>query len=136
MSEPDRAPPPIPPFDPAAWSHQMSYRPDAELPFDPALVPHGTALLPDSCFYIDALKGLVPSGVAALVRMPTRPLLHSTVCRAELTAGSAKLPPADPRTPASRARILSMLARMPSERFVQPSAAGWDEEGEIGRAHV
>jgi len=129
MSEPDRAPPPAPPFDPAAWSRQLSHRPDAELPFNPALVPHGATLLPDSCFYINALKGLVPSGVAALVRMPTRRLLHSTVCRAELTAGSAKLPLTDPRTPASRARILSMLARMPGERLIQPSAAAWDEAG-------
>jgi len=131
MSEPGGARPPAPPFDPAAWSRQLSHRPDAELPFDPALVPHGAALLPDSCFYIDALKGLVPPGVAALVRLPTRPLLHSTVCRAELTAGSAKLPLADPRTPAPRARISSMLARMPGERLIQPSAAAWDEAGAL-----
>ena len=131
MSEPGGACPPAPPFDPAAWSRQLSHRPDAELPFDPALVPHGAALLPDNCFYIDALKGLVPPGVAALVRMPTRPLLHSTVCRAELTAGAAKLPLADPRTPASRARIASMLARMPGERLVQPSAGAWDEAGAL-----
>lgn len=133
MSEPGRAPPPRPPFDPAAWSRQLSHRPDAELPFDPDLVPHGATLLPDSCFYIDALKGLVPSGVAALIRMLTRRLLHSTVCRAKLTAGSAKLPLTDPRTPTSRARILSMLGRMPSEGLVQSSAAAWDEAGTLAR---
>jgi len=121
----------LPPFDPAAWSRQLFRRPDAELPFDPSLVPHGAALLPDSCFYIDALKGLVPPEVAALVRTPTRPLLHSTVCRAELAAGSAKLPLTDPRTPVSRARIASMLARMPGERLVQPSAAAWDDAGAL-----
>ena len=131
MSEPDRTGLPASPFDPAAWPRQLSHRPDAELPFDPALVPHGAALLPDSCFYIDALKGLVPPGVAALVRLPTRPLLHSTVCRAELTAGSAKLPLADPRTLTSRARISSMLARMPGEWLVQPSAGAWDEAGAL-----
>ncbi len=131
MSEPDGTRTPAPPFDPAAWTRQLPRRPDAALPFDPAAVPPGAALLPDSCFYIDALKGLVPPSVAALVRMPTRPLLHSTVCRAELAAGAAKLPPADPRTPASRARIASMLARMPPERLVQPSPAAWDGAGAL-----
>ncbi len=86
-------------------------------------------MLPDSCFYIDPLKGLVPPEVTALIRAPTRPLLHSTVCRAELTAGAAKLPSADPRTPASRTRIASMLARIPAERLVQPSPKAWDEAG-------
>ena len=38
---------------------------------------------------------------------------------------------ADPRTPASRARIASMLARMPGERLVQPSAAAWDKAGAL-----
>jgi len=131
MSEADGTRTPVPPFDPAIWTRQLPHRPDAELPFDPALVPPGAALLPDSCFYIDALKGLVPPAVAALVRAPTRPLLHSTVCRAELAAGAAKLPPADPRTPASRARIASMLARMPVERSVQPSPAAWDGAGAL-----
>jgi len=122
---------PLPPFDPAAWTRQLARRPDAGLPFDPAAVPPGAAILPDSCFYIDALKGLVPPGVAALVRTPTRPLLHSTVCRAELAAGAAKLPPADPRTPASRIRIASMLARMPTGQYVQPSPSAWDGAGKL-----
>jgi len=129
MSDPAGTPAPLPPFDPAAWTRQLARRPDAELPFDPTLVPPGAALLPDSCFYIDALKGLVPPEVTALVRAPTRPLLHSTVCRAELAAGAAKLPLTDPRTPASRARIASMLARMPEGRLVQPSSAAWDGAG-------
>lgn len=131
MSERDRILAPAPPFDPAAWTRQLPHRADIELPFDPALVPPGAALLPDSCFYIDALKGLVPPGVAALVRAPTRPLLHSTICRAELTAGAAKLPLADPRAPASRARIAAMLDRMPAERLVQPSPAAWDGAGAL-----
>ena len=121
----------MPPFDPALWTRQLARRPDAELPFDPALVSPGAALLPDSCFYIDALKGLVPPGVAALVRAPTRPLLHATVCRAELAAGAAKLLPADSRTPASRARIASVLARMPAGHLVQPSPAAWDGAGAL-----
>lgn len=129
MSDPAGTLAPFSHFDPGAWTRQLVRRPDAELPFDPALVPPGAALLPDSCFYIDALKGLVPPEVTILVRAPTRPLLHSTVCRAELAAGAAKLPPADPRTPASRARIAAMLARMPAERLVQPSPAAWDQAG-------
>ena len=131
MSDPAGASALIPPFDPAVWTRQLARRPDVELPFDPVLVPPGAALLPDSCFYIDALKGLVPPGVAALIRAPTRPLLHNTVCRAELAAGAAKLPPADPRTPASRARIAAVLARMPAERLVQPSPAVWDGAGAL-----
>ncbi len=122
---------PLPTFDPVAWTRQLARRPDATLPFDPAAVAPGALLLPDSCFYIDALKGLAPPDVAGLVRTPTRPLLHSTVCRAELAAGAAKLPPADPRTPASRIRIASMLARMPAGRYVQPSPAAWDEAGKL-----
>lgn len=129
MFDPAGATAPLPPFDPSAWTRQLARRPDAEPPFDPARIPSGAALLPDSCFYIDALKGLVPPDIAALVRAPTRPLLHATVCRAELAAGAAKLPPADPRTPASRARIAAVLARMPAERLVQPSPAAWDEAG-------
>ncbi len=129
MSDPAGTPAPLPSFDPAAWTRQLARRPDAELPFDPGLVPPGAALLPDSCFYIDALKGLVPPEVTALVRAPIRLLLHSMVCRAELAAGAAKLPLADPRTPASLARIASMLARMPAERLVQPSPAAWDQAG-------
>ncbi len=131
MSDPDRTPSSARSFDPAAWTRQLHRRPDVELPLDPALVRSGAALLPDSCFYIDALKGLMPPGVAALVRTPTRLLLHSTVCRAELAAGAAKLPPSDPRTPASRTRIMSILARMPIERLVQPSPAAWDEAGAL-----
>jgi predicted nucleic acid-binding protein len=118
-------------FDPALWTRQLTRRSDSDLPFDPASVARGAAILPDSCFYIDAVKGLVPPSVAALVETPMRRLLHSTVCRAELAAGAAKLPVADPRTPASRARIASILARMPAENLVQPSAAAWDAAGAL-----
>lgn len=118
-------------FDPTAWTRQLSRRPDAELPFDPAKVDASSALLLDSCFYIDALKGLVPSGVAELVKSPARAVLHSTVCRAELMAGSAKLPLADPRTIGSRHRIKAVLDRMLPERVVQPPAAAWDEAGAL-----
>ena len=118
-------------FDPAAWTRQLARRADAHLPFDPAKVDHGSALLLDSCFYIDALKGLVPSGVAALVRSPTRAVLHSTICRAELMAGSAKLPIADPRTAASRGRIQAALDRMLPERVMQTPPAAWDEAGSL-----
>lgn len=118
-------------LDPAAWTRQLPHRPDAELPFNPEKFDVGSALLPDSCFYIDALKGLVPPAVADLVKSPARALLHSTICRAELLAGSAKLPVTDARTPASRARIKAMLDRMPSERVFQPSAAAWDEAGSL-----
>lgn len=97
MSEPEETRTAPFPFDPLSWTRQLPRRPDAELPFDPAAIPNGAALVPDSCFYIDALKGLVPPGVAALVRPPARFLLHSTICRAELAAGAAKLPPSDPR---------------------------------------
>ncbi len=112
-------------------TRQLPRRPDSELPFDPALVRPGAAILPDSCFYIDALNGLVPPLGAALVRTPLSRLLHSTVCRAELAAGAAKLPPADPRTPASRARVASMLSRMPPEHLIQPSASAWDQAGAL-----
>jgi predicted nucleic acid-binding protein len=118
-------------FDPALWTRQLTRRSDSDLPFDPASVAGGAAILPDSCFYIDAVKGLVPPSVAALVETPMRRLLHSTVCRAELAAGAAKLPVADPRTPGSRARIASILARMPAENLVQPSAAAWDAAGAL-----
>jgi predicted nucleic acid-binding protein len=101
------------------------------LPFDPAIIAGQSAILPDSCFYIDALKGLVPAGIAALVRTPPLCLLHCSVCRAELAAGSAKLPSGDPRTPLSRARIAAMLARMPSEQLVGPSQAAWDGAGAL-----
>jgi len=118
-------------FDPALWTRQLTRRSDSDLPFDPGSVARGAAILPDSCFYIDAVKGLVPPSVAALVETPMRRLLHSTVCRAELAAGAAKLPVADPRTPGSRARIASILARMPAENLVQPSAAAWDAAGAL-----
>ena len=118
-------------FDPAAWTRQLPHRPDAELPFDPGKVNATSALLPDSCFYIDALKGLVPQAVADLVSSPTRALIHSPICRAELAAGAAKLPASDPRTLASRVRIQAMLDRMPPERVPQPSAAAWDEAGAL-----
>jgi predicted nucleic acid-binding protein len=118
-------------FDPALWTRQLTRRSDSDLPFDPASVAKGAAILPDSCFYIDAVKGLVPPSVAALVETPIRRLLHSTVCRAELAAGAAKLPVADPRTPGSRARIASILARMPAENLVQPSAVAWDAAGAL-----
>ena len=118
-------------FDPTAWTRQLPHRPDAELPFDPGNVSAASALLPDSCFYIDALKGLLPQAVADLVSSPTKALVHSTICRAELRAGAAKLPMADPRTPASRAQIQAMLDRMPSERVLQPSIAAWDEAGSL-----
>jgi predicted nucleic acid-binding protein len=118
-------------FDPALWTRQLTRRSDSDLPFDPASVARGAAILPDSCFYIDAMKGLVPPSVAALVETPMRRLLHSTVCRAELAAGAAKLPLADPRTPGSRARIASVLDRMPAENLVQPSAAAWDGAGAL-----
>jgi predicted nucleic acid-binding protein len=118
-------------FDPARWVRQLTRRADADLPFDPASVAGAAAILPDSCFYIDAVKGLVPPSVAALVETPMRRLLHSTVCRAELAAGAAKLPVADPRTPGSRARIASILARMPAENLVQPSPAAWDAAGAL-----
>jgi len=118
-------------FDPALWTRQLTRRSDSDLPFDPASVAREAAILLDSCFYIDAVKGLVPPSVAALVETPMRRLLHSTVCRAELAAGAAKLPVADPRTPGSRARIASILARMPAENLVQPSAAAWDGAGAL-----
>jgi predicted nucleic acid-binding protein len=118
-------------FDPACWTRQLVRRPDADLPFDPAGVAAGAAILPDSCFYLDALKGLVPEAVASLVRTPLRRLLHSTICRAELSAGAAKLPPSDARTPASRTRIAGMLERMPKEQLVQPTANAWDEAGAL-----
>lgn len=118
-------------LDPAAWTRQLPYRPDIDLPFQPEHVDASLALLPDSCFYIDALKGLVPEAVADLVKTPARALLHSTICRAELLAGSAKLPLTDARTPTSRARIKAMLGRMPSERVFQPSPAAWDEAGPL-----
>jgi predicted nucleic acid-binding protein len=118
-------------LDPAAWTRQLPYRSDIDLPFQPEHVDVRLALLPDSCFYIDALKGLVPEAVADLVKTPARALLHSTICRAELLAGSAKLPVTDARTPSSRARIKAMLDRMPSERVFQPSPAAWDEAGSL-----
>ncbi len=118
-------------FDPACWVRQLRRRPDAELPFDPEAVGARAAILPDSCFYIDALKGLVPEPVAALVRTPLRRLLHSAICRAELAAGAAKLPEGDARTPGSRARIAGMLDRMPREQVVQPTPAAWDEAGAL-----
>jgi predicted nucleic acid-binding protein len=118
-------------FDPALWTWQLTRRSDSDLPFDPASVAEGAAILPDSCYYIDAVKGLVPPSVGALVETPFRRLLHSTVCRSELAAGAAKLPVADPRTPGSRARIASILARMPAENLVQPSAAAWDAAGAL-----
>jgi predicted nucleic acid-binding protein len=118
-------------LDPAAWTRQLAYRPDTELPFDPTNVDDASALLPDSCFYIDALKGIIPDDVGDLVKSPARALLHSMICRAELLAGSAKLPLTDARTPASRVRIQSMLDRMPSERVYHPSTAAWDEAGSL-----
>jgi predicted nucleic acid-binding protein len=118
-------------FDPACWTRQLARRPDTDLPFDAAGVAAGAAILPDSCFYIDALKGLLPEAVASLVRAPLRRLLHSTICRAELSAGAAKLPQSDSRTPESRARIAGMLERMPKEQLVQPSADAWDEAGAL-----
>ncbi len=118
-------------LDPAAWTHQLAYRPDTELRFQAEHVDVSLGLLPDSCFYIDALKGLVPEAVADLVKTPARALLHSTICRAELLAGSAKLPVNDSRTSASRSRIKAMLDRMPSERIFQPSTAAWDEAGSL-----
>jgi len=118
-------------FDPALWTRQLTRRSDSDLPFDPALLADGAAILSDSCFYIDAVKGLVPPSLAALVETPMRRLLHSTVCRAELAAGAAKLPVADPRTPGSRACNASILARMPAENLVQPSAAAWEGAGAL-----
>ena len=118
-------------FNPATWTRQLTRRPDSDLLFDSEQVDPRSALLFDSCFYIDAMKGLVPPRVADLVKSPARAALHSTICRAELTAGSAKLPIADPRTSGSRARIQTVLDRMLPERIVQPSTAAWDEAGSL-----
>ncbi|HEY6433798.1 MAG TPA: PIN domain-containing protein [Acetobacteraceae bacterium] len=80
----------------------------------------------DTTVYVDALKAPgLPVSIAALIARNV--VMHSAIARAELAISIGHLDPAHPKTPAHRAPLLEVLARMAPARIVAPGAAAWTE---------
>lgn len=111
--------------EPRRWRKPLARRADEDLPFDAAMVGRGATIMPDSTVYIDGLKGALPAVIRqVLVRVAVR---HSAVARAELAAAIALLSPDDPRTPAVRGAIETVLERMREVHVIAPSSGAWIE---------
>lgn len=64
-----------------------------------------------------------------LIASSVRPLLHSTVCRAELQAGAAKLPLEASDVLRARTLTRQILREMPPGRMATPSGEAWEAAG-------
>ena len=75
----------------------------------------GGELLLDTCVYIDALQGKLPTEVEALLELRTSN--HLAVCVAELTHGFGRLDPRHPGTEAVLRQVARAVAAIPPHRL-------------------
>ncbi len=108
----------------------LTRRADDELSWTETLEPAPRRLLLDTCVYIDRLKGRLGDAVDRWLARAV--LRHSSVARAELMLGLGFASPAHPGYATTRARITTLLERMPTRAIVSVEPSMLEEAGLVG----
>lgn len=87
----------------------------------------GGPVLPDTCVYLDVLRGKSPDAVDALLTY--RICHHSAVCRSELTHVLGRLDPAHRATKPALKTVRETIADIPGHRLLAPDAHAWEAAG-------
>ncbi len=107
---------------PERFRGSLPRRDDADLDFVDDAGPPGPPLLLDTCVYIDALTGSLPTGAELLLR--TRTLMHLSVVLGELSHNFGRLDPAHPHTQEHLSELAEVIGDIPGHRVDDAVSAG------------